>query len=354
MSWDDNGQSPWGRKPNNPWGGGQPPNFKNMFGSDGPKMPRMPTGLNRKMVISGIFVLIVLWLLTGFYRVNAEEQGVVLLFGKYIVTSPPGLHYNLPPPFVQVIKPQVTRVNRVDIGFRNFGERSSENLNKVREESLMLTGDENLIDIQFTVLWRISNARDYLFNMRNPEASVKAVAESAMREVIGRTDIQPALTEARDTIQNTVLERLQEILDEYGAGISITQVQLQQVDPPEEVVEAFNDVQRANQDRETFRNEAEAYRNQVIPQARAEAFQLRTEANAYKEKIVAEAQGEATRFSEVLSAYQLAPEVTRKRMYLETIEGVLKQTDNIILDKGVSEGVLPYLPLNELRTRPGS
>lgn len=302
--------------------------------------------------IAIIVVLVVLAVLASsmVYQVNPEQQAVVQRFGEYVRTEGPGLRFKLPDPIETVTLPAVQRVNRIDIGFQQLPTGSRD----ILDESIMLTGDENLIDIDFTVLWRISSARDYLFNIRDPEVTVKVAAESAMREIIGRTDIQPALTEARDLIQAQTRTTLQQILDGYQAGIEVTEVQLQRVDPPAPVVDAFNDVQRARQDQQRLRNQAEAYRNDIIPRARGEAERLIQEASAYREQIVAQAVGEADRFLNVLRSFELSPEVTTQRFYIETLEEVMRETNKIIIDgdvggQGGGSGVVPYLPLNELR-----
>jgi membrane protease subunit HflK len=217
----------------------------------------------------------------------------------------------------------------------------------------MLTGDQNIIDIDFTVQWKIADAGQYLFNIRNPEDTVKIAAESAMREIIGRTDIQPALTEARGTVAAEARTLLQATLNEYEAGIEITQLALQDVQPPRAVIDAFNDVLRAQQDRDRARNEADRYRNDILPRARGDALRVVQEAEAYKEQLENEAEGEAQRFLSVYNAYKQNPDVTRRRMYLETLQGVLSETDKVILDKQDQGGAIPYLPLNELRRQSG-
>jgi len=303
-------------------------------------------------------VVAVLWLASGFYRVQPDEQGVVLRFGEYVKTTEPGLRWHLPSPIESAMTPKVTRENRIDIGYRSAGGDGRRTATQdIEDESLMLTGDENIIDIDFAVFWVIKDAGAYLFNIRDPEATVKKAAESAMREVIGRTDIQPALTEARSDIELSTRRLLQAMLDEYQSGIEIRRIQLQKVDPPAPVVDAFNDVQRARQDRERLRNEAEAYRNDILPRARGEAEKLIQEASAYREQVVSLAQGDAQRFRQVLAAYQVAPEVTAKRLYLETMQEVLGNANKIIIDEprnGGAGNVLPYLPLNELLQRRGN
>jgi membrane protease subunit HflK len=217
----------------------------------------------------------------------------------------------------------------------------------VPEESLMLTGDENIVDVDFTVLWKVKDAADFLFNVQNPEGTIKAVAESAMREVIGRSTIQPILTGARQNIEQAVHELMQKTLDSYGTGVIVTQVQMQKVDPPSQVIDAFRDVQAARADAERAQNEAQTYANRVVPEARGRAAQIQQGAEAYREQTVAEAKGQASRFTKIYDEYKKAPEVTRKRMYLETMEHVLSGVNKTIIDPSVSKsGIVPYLPLN--------
>jgi membrane protease subunit HflK len=272
-------------------------------------------------------------------------------FGAFDRTAPPGLNYHIPWPVESVTTPRVTRINRVDVGFRTAGEAGGTSARPipardVLEESLMLTGDENIIDIDFAVFWRIRDAGEFLFNTRNPEATVKSAAESVMREVIGRTPIQPALTEARAQIEQEVRRGAQAIMDQYRAGVEIAQVQLQKVDPPAQVVDAFRDVQRANADRERLRNEAESYRNDIIPRARGEAERMVQEAEGFRESQVARARGEAARFISVLTAYQVAQDVTLRRMYLETMEEVLRRNPKIVVDSAL-QNIVPLLNLND-------
>jgi membrane protease subunit HflK len=225
----------------------------------------------------------------------------------------------------------------------------SDRVRDVPEESLMLTGDENIVDIDFVVLWQISDAPNFLFNIQNPEVTVKDVAESAMREIVGQNDIEPILTAARAKTESEVQELIQEILDGYGAGIQVNQVQLQKVDPPAEVIDAFRDVQAARADQERLQNEAQTYSNRVIPEARGEAERILQAAQGYRDRVIAEAKGEADRFESVLDEYQKAPEVTRKRIFIETMQEVLSNTDKIIIDEKGGSGVVPYLPLSELQ-----
>ncbi|MEC7243928.1 MAG: FtsH protease activity modulator HflK, partial [Pseudomonadota bacterium] len=293
-----------------------------------------------------LIILIALWALTGFYRVNPQQQGVVLRFGEWVRTTPPGLHYHLPFPVESVITPEVTRDNRLEIGFRDIGGRSSSRRDIV-DESQMITGDENIVDIDFVVFWRIADAGQYLFNLAEPDDTIKVAAEAVMREIIGQTRIQTALTEGRQNIQVSVRQKLQELLDEYKAGVRVREVQLLAVDPPADVIDAFNDVQRARQDRDRLKNEAEAFRNDVVPRARGEAARLIAEAEAYREEVVSRAEGDASRFDQVYNAYEMDKNVTRERIYIETIEEVFGNIEKIIIDED-GQSVVPYLPLKEL------
>jgi membrane protease subunit HflK len=313
-------------------------------------LPSGGAGGGKLFALIGI-VLAVGWGLSGFYRVQPDEQGVVMRFGAFSHTTQPGLNYRLPWPIESHTTPRVTRINRVDIGFvgaQDGGITGGRVMaaRDVLEESLMLTGDENIIDIDVAVFWRIRDAGEFLFNTRNPESTVKTAAESVMREVIGRTPIQPALTEARAQIEQEVRRGAQAIMDQYKAGIEVTQVQLQKVDPPAQVVDAFRDVQRANADRERLRNEAESFRNDIIPRARGEAERMVQEAQGFRESQVARAGGESARFLSVLSAYEQARDVTTRRMYLETMEEILRRNPKVIVDDRL-QGVVPFLQLGE-------
>ncbi len=355
-----NNRGPWGQR--GPSGSGpNPPDLEEILKRSQDKLKRvMPGGSigGTGLVLVGIVVL-GLWLLSGFYRVLPDEQGVVLRFGEFTQLTQPGLNYHLPYPIETALTPKVTRVNRIDVGLRSneAPARRSSASSDVPEESLMLTGDENIVDVDFSVFWVINDAAKYLFNIQNPAGTVKAVAESSMREIIGRSDIQPILTQARQKTEADVQDLMQKALDDYGSGIQITQVQLQKVDPPAQVIDAFRDVQAARADQERLQNEAQAYANKVIPEARGDAERILQAAEAFKQQQIAEAQGQASRFLSVYNEYRLAPEVTRERLFLETIERVFRDKSKIIIDKdaGGSQGVVPYLPLNELtkRSNPG-
>jgi membrane protease subunit HflK len=273
-------------------------------------------------------------------------------FGKFTRQEPPGLHFRLPYPIEEVRLPKVTRQNIIEVGMRTTSSgRSAGTSRDERAESLMLTGDENIVDIDFVVLWRIKDAAEYLFNIQNPDSTVKEVAESAMREVVGQSRIQPILTEERQKTEFAVQKLIQTTLDNYGAGIQIDQVKLQKVDPPPEVIDAFRDVQAARADQERLHNEAYAYANKVVPEARGDAQRILQAAEGYKQQVVNDANGQTSRFTQVYDQYKNAPEVTRKRMFLETMERVLGGTDKIILDSKGGQSVVPYLPLDRLDNR---
>ncbi|HYD69587.1 FtsH protease activity modulator HflK [Azospirillum sp.] len=349
------GPNPWGRPPGGGGGGPQPPDLEDLLRRGQDRLRRaVPGGFGSGRGVALVLgVLALLWLASGIYRVEYNEQGVVLRFGEWVRTEQPGLNYHLPAPIETVYLPKVTAVNRIEVGYRSASEgRRSER--DVQDESLMLTGDENIIDIDFTVFWRIKDAGQFLFMIRDPEGTVKVAAESAMREVIGRTELQPALTEARQQTEQATHRLLQAMLDDYKAGIEVMQVQLQKADPPSPVIDAFNDVQRARADRERLRNEAEAYRNDIIPRARGESERLIQEASAYREQVVSLAQGDADRFRKVYEAYAQAKDVTAKRMYLETMEEILRGSNKVIIDGNAqgAQGVVPYLPLNQLQPAP--
>ena len=341
------GGGPWGRGPRG-GGGSQPPNLEELLrrGQDQFR-GMMPKGFNRpRWLLLGLLVIIFFWGVSGFYRVQPDEQGVVLRFGKWIKTTQPGLNYHLPYPIESVFTPKVTRENQIDIGFTGTGPSQRD----VPAESLMLTGDENIVNIGFSVVWVIKDAGKFQFNIREPELTVKAVAESAIREVIGKTPIQSALTEGRQDVETQTKELVQEALDEYEAGIEIRRLKLQKVDPPGEVIDAFRDVQAARADQERLRNEAEAYENDILPRARGQAEKIIQDAEAYKEQIVAQADGEAARFTSVYNEYAKAKDVTRKRMYIDTMQEILNGMNKIVIDKSASgSGVVPYLPLPELQ-----
>ena len=365
------GGGPWGGGPRGgngggPWGrggpsGGEPPDLdvlirraqewlRRKFGGGGFSGGGFSGG--RGIALAAGFV-VAGWFATGIYLVNTNEQGVVLRFGKWVDTTEPGLHYHLPYPIETVLLPPVTKVNQLSLGFR-ANDRNPHG-GDIPEESRMLTGDENIVEAGFVVFWTIKDAGKFLFNVRDPEGTVKVAAEAAMREVVGRNPIQSALSDKRESIALQAHEELQNLLDLYDVGIRVQQVQLQKVDPPAAVIDAFNDVQRARADQERSRNEAEAYRNDIIPRARGEVERITQEAQAYREQVVDLAQGDAKRFLSVLGVYKQAEDVTARRLYIETMEDILKTATKIIIDPSAKggQGVVPYLPLPELRKNAG-
>jgi membrane protease subunit HflK len=367
MPWKNQGGGPWGSGPKGPWGSGpqstgpKPPDLEDLLRRGQDKLQTMlPGGNFSGMGIALILVgALAIWGLSGFFRVQSEELGVVLRFGKHVRTVQPGLNYHLPYPIETVLLPKALRVSTLSIGMRVVDDSrrgGTTTIRDVPEESLMLTGDENIVDVDFTVLWRIKpdGVGNFLFNIQNPEGTVKAVAESAMRDLIGRSTIQPILTGARTTIEAGVLELMQKTLDGYGSGVLVQQVQMQKVDPPQQVIDAFRDVQAARADLERLQNEAQTYANRVVPDARGRAAQILQVAEGYKEQAVAEAKGQSARFLKVYDEYKKAPAVTRERLYLETMERVLGGADKLVLDQGAggsAPGVVPYLPLNEIGRR---
>ena len=358
MAWNSQGggQGPWGGGGGGGGGGPTPPDIEEMLrrGQDSFKrfIPGGAGGARGLILI--VLAVLALWAGSGFYRVQPGEQGVELLFGKFVKHTTPGLNYWFPAPIGEVLRPNVERTNTVTVGFREVGQarRGRGTGRGVPKESLMLTGDQNIIDIDFVVQWRIKNAADFLFNIRDPEGTIKIAAESAMREIIGQTALEDATTGKRQQVQQQSRTLLQKILDDYGAGVSIAEIQLQKADPPAEVIDAFHDVQRARQDQERSINEATAYKNDIVPKAKGKAQTLIQAASAYKEKVTKEADGEAKRFLSVYETYKSAKDVTTRRLYLERMQQVLKGAEKVIIDKGQGgTGVVPYLPLPELQKR---
>ena len=344
------GGGPWGQpRPRGP----RPPNLEDLVrqGQDRFKQA-MPSGIGggRGLLLIAL-IAVAAWGASGFYRVQPDEQGVVLRFGEWITTTVPGLHYHLPAPIESVLTPKVTVVEEIDVGFRPADGRAGGAARDVPEESLMLTKDENILDIDFAVFWRIKDAGAYLFNIQRQEVTIKAAAESAMREVIGNVGIDQAQTEGRLQIEVSTRERLQQILDSYVAGIEIVDINLLKADPPGAVIDAYRDVQRARADAERLQNEADAYKNDIVPRARGEAAQVVQAAEGYREKVIAEATGDAERFNSIFAEYSRAKEVTTRRMFLETMELVLQGATKVIIDQAGAGGVVPYLPLPELQNR---
>jgi membrane protease subunit HflK len=296
--------------------------------------------------------IVAAWLGSGFYTVAPNEVGLNMVFGRFVQRTSAGLNYNWPYPIGSVTKLGVTDRNAIDVGFvtRENRRLGAPTQTEVPEESLMLTGDENIADVKFRVIWQIDPLKpeDYAFNVRNPPETVKAVAESAMREIVGRTPIQRILTAERKVIEPAAQDLIQKVLNDYNTGVIILQVQLLSVDPPEQVIAAFRDVTAAQQDQDRLRNEAEAYANRVVPEARGQAAQIVQQAEGYKEQTVAEARGQAAAFDQIYQQYKNAPAVTRERMYLETMERVLGSANKVIVDQKNGASVLPYLPLSQL------
>jgi membrane protease subunit HflK len=355
-SWKPGGPGPWGQKP-----GAPPPEFEEFLKRAQEKLKQwmpgpggIPGGIRGRGLLALALVGTIVWLVSGFYTVGPNEVGLNRIFGRYTGKTAPGLNYNLPFPIGSVEKLSVTDRNTTNIGFglRQDMRTNGQSPLDLPEESLMLTGDENIADVKFVVIWQIDPARpeDYAFKISNQRETVKAVAESAMREVIGRGQIQRILTADRPKIEADVQELMQGVLNGYKAGILVLQVQLQSVDPPEQVIAAFKDVTAAQQDQNRLRNEAEAYANRVVPEANGKAAAIVQEAEGYKLQTVAQATGQVSRFAQVYAQYKKAPEVTRERLYLETMERVLAGMDKVILDQsgGQGQGVVPYLPLGPL------
>ena len=353
--WKGGNGGPWGQGPRNTGGSGAtPPDLEELLRRSQDRLRRVLPGSGgpgnaNPVIVVAILALVVVFAAYFFFtfRVQPNEVGVVLRFGSYARDAQPGLNFRLPYPIETVYAPQVTTLNRVIIG--QAQDEAGSAGRDIPEESLMLTGDENIVDIDFAVFWIINSAPDYLFNMQDPEGTVKAVAESAMREVVGESNIQPLLTQARQITETKVEQLIQQTLDEFHSGILITQVQLLKVDPPSEVIAAFRDVQAARADADRVQNEAQTYANKVVPGAKGQAAQITAAAAAYRDRIIAEAQGQADRFNKVLQSYKAAPDVTRRRMYIETMEQVLGGVDKVIVDRGAAgNGVVPYLPLPSL------
>lgn len=362
MAWNQGG-GPWGggnkgggdpsSGPQSPWGKGPGRNREDLerMLRDGQNRMKdlLPHGFQSPRLLVGIVaVLVLIWLGTGFYRVNPGEQGVELIFGKYYASTEPGLNWNWPGPIGSVVTPDISTRYRVEVGFRSASGSNSEH--DVPEEGLMLTGDENIIDVQFVVLWKIKDVQQYLFDIRDPETSVKNAVEAAMREIIGQNSFELARTQGRGKVESQALELAQKILDSYSAGIAIEQVSMQKVDPPAEVIESFRDVQAARSDKERMVNEAQAYYNQITQEAEGQAAQAVKQAEGYQQEKVAIAAGEAQRFLSIYEQYKADPEVTKRRLYLETMEQVMKNMDKVILDQPAG-GSLPLFSINELLKR---
>jgi membrane protease subunit HflK len=365
MPWSNqNGGGPWGGGGGGgkgPWGGGgqQPPDIEELLRRSQDRVKKIiPGGGGKWLILVALIIAVVGWGLTGVYRVQEGERGLELVFGRWdSLETVPGLRYNYPAPIGETHIVNVQVSNRLDIGFNsNDDSRNRVSSQANLRESLMLTSDQNIADIEVRVAWRIGEPAKFLFNILNPEGTVKVAAESSMREVVGQTTFIDAVGEGRGAVEERTMALLQSILDGYDVGIIIEDVQIQKSRPPAQVVDAFDDLQRAEQDKERLENEAQAYANSVVPEARGEAERMVQQASAYREQQVNEAEGEAQRFLSVYESYRLAPEVTRRRMYLETLGAVLGGANKIIIDKDTGgSGVVPYLPLPELQRRqPGA
>jgi membrane protease subunit HflK len=354
--WKPNKPGPWGQGPSGGGSGGPtPPDLEELLRRSQDRLKRMAPGGFGGGAIAVVALLLALgWGATGVYTVQPNEAGIETVFGRFSERTSSGLNYNWPYPVGSVMKLRVTDRNTIDVGFRTREDPrrpATQTTLDVDEESLMLTGDENIADVKFRVIWQIDPIRpeDFAFNVRDPRETVKAVAESVMREIVGRTQIQRILTAERKIIEPAAQDLIQKVLEEYKAGVRILQVQLLSVDPPEQVIAAFRDVTAAQQDMERMRNEAETYANRVVPEARGASARILQEAEAYREQTVAEARGQASRFTQVYEQYRNAPAVTRERMYIETMERVLAGANKVIVDQGQNgQGVVPYLPLTQL------
>lgn len=342
--WKGGGGGPWGQGPSGSGGGGPSPDLEDMLrkGQDRLKQAIPGGGGGKFLWVFVLLGLVGIWLMNSFYTVAPEERGIVLRFGKFVRSTPPGLHFIIWP--VETVEtPKVAAENQLNFGLSSRGGSP---------EGLMLAGDQNIVDIKFTVLWKIADAQKFLFNVRNPERLVSVVAEAAMREIVGRTAAEQIRTQGRLEAQNQVLALIQGTLDSYNAGILITGVKLEKADPPPAVIDAFEEVQRAEQNQNKFIREAEQYRNKLLGEARGEASKIVEDAKAYKARVVNEADGEAQRFISVFNEYDKAKDVTRKRLFLETLEEVLSKSTKVIIEKGSqSTGVVPYLPLPEVAKR---
>ncbi len=385
MAFGENNKGPWGNlggkenkpnKPSNPLGGGSsgggsggggqdnnPFNFEKFFKQNN---PGGEININAKTILVIFLLGVMSWALTGFYVVDASEEGIVLRFGKFHRTAPEGLRYHLPSPLENVYIVKKTVINSIQIGYRSSLSQREYNRSpigtqmvKIPEtkqltESLMITGDTNIADVSFTVQWRIKDSFNYLFKVANPietmEETIKAVSESAMREVIGRTNFADAMTTQRGRIEKDVQNIIQNVLNAYESGIEIYAVNLNDVQNPELVMPAFLDVETAKQDKETLINRARSYENEIIPKARGEAQKILQDAEAYKQEVISIASGEAARFASVYNEYAKAKDVTRKRIYLETMQAIMAGTDKVIMGEG-SNSVVPYMSLPEIKKK---
>jgi membrane protease subunit HflK len=346
MGWQDNDDSPWGKK--------QPPDLKDAIDKLKKSFPidKLPLIGSHGFIPSIIVIALILWLASGIFFVAPDEVGVVKRFGKAVRTAMPGPNYHAPMPIETVMKPKVTRVRRLEIGFRSLGERQKGRVRVIPGESLMLTKAENIVNLTFIVQYKIKDATAYLFNVKDQDETVMDAAEAAMRDTVGKNDIDDTLTTGKYQIQQDTKENLQSILDSYKAGIQIVAVQLQDVHPPEQVMAAFKDVASAKEDKSKLINEAHGYRNEILPRAKGKAAQIINDAIAYKESKIIQAQGDASRFSQMLAQYKMAQDITKKRLYIETMEEILPTVNKVIVEKNVGRNILPHLPLDKKSVKP--
>ena len=355
MPWNNSsdGNGSGGSGPKGPWnrgsapgGGMRPPDIEEMLRRGQDRLRNLLPGSNftSGSLIVLLLIVVAVWLASGVYFVGAFEQGIVLRFGKFVARTPPGINYHLPWPVETAYTLDVTRQRQINIGYRTPADNEEASAEDMPAEADMLTGDENIIDVNFTVFWVVKDAGAYLFNVEDPDQTIKAVAESAMREVVGRSQFESILTQDREAIQIEVKDLMQKTIDAYGVGVTITNVNMQKADPPNEVIDAYRDVQAARADQERMRNEAEGYANKVIPEARGRAARIVQDAEAYRQQVIAEASGQSKRFLSVLAEYRSAPDVTRRRMYLETMSSILAPMNKVIVDDA-AKGVVPYFQL---------
>lgn len=371
MSWDKDsngkGKNPWGKPGNddrgrqygggggNRGGGGnqEPPDIDEILRKAQEGFKGMVPG-NMKggfMIVLGIIVIGLLWLSSGLYVVNPGEHGVIQRFGKWQETkAEPGLGYHLPAPIETVTIVNVEEIQKMSIGFDEIRTRAGSSRRMIPEESLMLTSDRNIVDLNLVIQWNIKSAEQYLFEIKDQENTIKKVAESAIREVVGQTDMFPIITRARDAVASRTKTIIQENLDEYNSGVNITQVLIEKAEVHPDVQNAFQDVQSAKQDAEDVQNRAQAYREDILPKARGKAIQMLQEAEAYKQSTIAKSKGDADRFNSIYQAYLTGEDVTKERMFLETMEEVLKNANKIIMDNDGGAGVVPYLPLDQMNS----
>ncbi len=322
--------------------------FKNSGNEGGSKNTNKPKNFNttnipnKFLILLAVIAFLVFWLVSGVYKVNSDENAVVTYFGKYHATTTPGLHFYIPKPIGNIRKISVTRINKEEFGFST----STNEKKAFDQESLMLTGDENIADIDFEVQWRIGDVKEYLFNIKNPQETIRSATESVMREIVANRVIDDVLANKKLEIELDAKERLQNILNSYKAGIDIVTLQLLRADPPKEVINAFRDVQTARADKERKINEAESYSNDIMPKARGEAEALIQEAEAYKKSVISKAEGEASRFNKIYEEYKNNKDITKKRIYIETMEEVMKNNEKIIIDNDVGGNLIQLLNTN--------